>query len=229
VIDDAHLDEVLASIGSLLVLEPAAATVPEPHRARVPRRRRRWLAGGAAAAALTIAGLSPLRGAVADWLGIGSTHVEVRPDPDAVPADLPGIQDGATPISQRAAAERLDAQLVERLAATDLGAPAGFATIVEGGVLVVWPDHTTLWVHVRELDAGTWLEKLVVSDQQVQHVDDLGDDALALVGAHVLATPERTVRAGTTVLWTRGTTELRLAGDHPLDELIQIARTLDDR
>ena len=100
-IDDTHLDEVLASIGPLLVLEPLPAAAVTPEIARPPRRWRRWLAGGAAAAVLTIAGVSPLRSAVADWLGIGSTHVEVRPDPDVVPADLPGITDEAMPISPR--------------------------------------------------------------------------------------------------------------------------------
>jgi len=224
VIDDAHLDDVLASIGALLVLEPAPAAASPEVRSR---RWRRWAAGGAAAVALTIGGLSPLRGAIADWLGIGSTHVEVRPDPDAVPIHLPGIDDHAIPISPRDAGARLDPELVERLDATDLGPPAGFATIAEGGVLVVWPDHTTLWVHGIGMGADGWLEKLVASDQQVQPVDDLGDDALAVVGDHVLATPDRTVRAGTTVLWTRGPTELRLAGDRPLDDLVAIARALD--
>lgn len=226
-IDDTHLDEVLASIGPLLVLEPLPAAAVTPEIARPPRRWRRWLAGGAAAAVLTIAGVSPLRSAVADWLGIGSTHVEVRPDPDLVPADLPGITDQAMPISPRQAEGRLDPQLRERLDDTELGDPAGFALIPEGGVLVVWPDGTTLWVHSNGMGVDGWLEKLVASDEQVHHVDDLGDDALAVLGAHVLETPDRTVRAGTTVLWTRGTTELRLAGDRPVEELIAVARLLD--
>jgi hypothetical protein len=226
-IDDAHLEEVLASIGPLLVLEPAAVTAVTPELAGSPRRWRRWIAGGAAAAVLAIGGLSPLRGAVADWLGIGSTQVEVRPDPDAVPASLPGIADGAMPISPRQAAGRLEPQLLERLDDTELGAPAGYALIPEGGVLVVWSDRTTLWVHGSRMGVDGWLEKLVATDQQVQRVDDLGDDALAVLGDHVLETPDRTVRAGTTVLWTRGATELRLAGDRPLDELVEAARVLD--
>jgi hypothetical protein len=227
VIDDVHLDVVLASIGSRLVLDPAESTVRAPQPARASWQWRRWLGGGVAATVLAVVGLSPVRGAVADWLGIGSTHVEVRPDADAIPEDLPGIQAGATPISRRQAEDRLDPSLVERLNTTDLGPPAGFATIIEGGVLVVWPDHTTLWVHGGQADARRWLEKLVASDQQVQPVDHLGDDALALVGDHVLTTPARTVAAGTTVLWTRGSTELRLAGDRPVDDLIEIARNLD--
>jgi hypothetical protein len=228
-IDDAHLDEVLASIGPLLVLEPAAATAVTPVAARSPRRWRRWIAGGAAAAVLAIGGISPLRSALADWLGIGSTRVEVRPDPDATPASLPGIDDRAMPISPRQAAGRLEPELLERLDDTQLGAPAGFALIPEGGVLVVWPDRTTLWVHGRGMGVDGWLEKLVATDQQVQRVDDLGDDALAVLGDHVLETPDRTLRAGTTVLWIRGATELRLAGDHALDELIAAARVIDGR
>jgi hypothetical protein len=225
-IDDAHLDEVLASIGPLLVLEPAAVTAETPHVVRAPRRWRRWIAGGAAATVLAIGGISPLRSAVADWLGIGSTRVEVRPDPDATPVSLPGIDDRATPISPRQAAGHLEPELLERLDDTELGAPAGFALIPEGGVLVVWSDRTTLWVHGRRVDVDGWLEKLVATDQ-VQRVDDLGDDALAVVGDHVLETPERTLRAGTTVLWTRGATEFRLAGDRALDELIAAARVID--
>lgn len=226
-IDDARLDEILADIGARLVLDADLATAPALPRIHRRPRTRRWLLAVAAGAGLTIGGLSPLRGAVADWLGIGSTQVEVRPDADAIPADLPGIDDRAVPISRRQAEARLDPDLIERLDSTELGPPDGFATIPEGGVLVVWPDRTTLWVHEAFMGVDGWLEKLVSHDQQVQRVDGLGDAALALVGDHVLETPRRTIRAGTTVLWTRNTIELRLAGDRPVGELIEIARILD--
>ena len=98
-IDDPRLDEVLASIGPLLVLEPATGS----RRGTGARRRRWWARLGALVAALAsrCSVSSPLRGAVADWLGIGSTQVEVRPDA-VVPDSLPMIDDGATPISPAA-------------------------------------------------------------------------------------------------------------------------------
>jgi hypothetical protein len=227
VIDDLRLEQVLADIGPRLVLDAELATAPAPPPNRRRRPRGRWLLVAAAAAGLTVGGLSPLGGAVADWLGVGSTHVAVRPGADVVPAELPGIEDRAVPISRRQAEARLDRGLVERLSATELGAPDGFATIPEGGVLVVWPDRTTLWVHQAFMDADGWLEKLVAQDHQVHRVDDLGDAGLAVAGDHILETPRRTLRAGATVLWTQGATELRLAGDRPVEELIEIARALD--
>lgn len=230
-IDDAHLDEVLASIGSRLVVETADAPAMRQAlvgAARPPRRSRwRWLVAGAVLAGVTGTAVAPRRGAVADWLGVGSTQVTVRPDLDVVPARLPGIATGATPISPRQASAELGPALAERVGTTLLGAPSGFATIPEGGVLAVWPDGTTLWVHHRDLDAGGWLEKLVAGDEQVQGIDDLGDSALAVIGTHVLETPNRTVRAGTTVLWTRDRTEYRLAGDHAVDILVAVARAID--
>lgn len=229
-IDDARLDEVLASIGPRLVVEAAEAPVRREAlvaAARPPRRSRgRWLVAGAVLAGVTGTAVAPWRGAVADWLGVGSTRVTVRPDLDVVPARLPGIATGATPISARQASAELGPALAERVGTSRLGAPSGFATIPEGGVLAVWPDGTTLWVHDRDMDAAGWLEKLVAGDEQVRRVDDLGDSALAVIGTHVLETPNRTVRAGTTVLWTRDRTEYRLAGDHTVDVLIAVAREL---
>jgi hypothetical protein len=228
-IDDARLDEVLAGIGPLLVVE-APESAPSRVPAAGPRPQRstwRWIAVGAALAGIATTAVSPWRGAMADWLGIGSTHVEVQPDLDAVPADLPGIDAGATPISARDAHGELGPALIARLGTTALGAPTGFATIPEGGVLTVWPDGTTLWVHDGMLDAGGWLEKLVGTDEQVQPVDRLGDEALAVVGTHVLETPNRRIRADTTVLWTVGGTEYRLAGALPVELLVDAARVLD--
>jgi len=160
--------------------------------------------------------------------GVGSTGDRVRPEMDEIPADLPGIDIGATPISSRDAEARLGTERFYRLAATDLGSPSGFADVSEGGLLVVWPDRTTLWVHDARMDVSVWLEKLVATDQQVDRVEGLGDDALAVIGDHLLETPHRTIRASTTVLWVHGSTEYRLAADLDVDTLIALAADLDE-
>jgi hypothetical protein len=123
-----------------------------------------------------------------------------------------------------------------RLDGTELGAPAGFASMPEGGVLVVWPDGSTLWLHERPGggDAGdgdgagdVLLDKRVADADLVQRVEGLGDAALAVSGAHQLHTPHRGIAATTTVLWTSGAWELRLEADRPVEELVAIARDLD--
>ncbi len=219
--DDAHLEAVLASIGPLLVLEPlTSAQSPPPWR-------RWWARLGVVVAALGVAvlGVAPLRGAVADWLGIGSTQVDVRPD-SVVPESLPSIDAGASLISPTVAAAQLGQPTFDRVVDSALGEPSGFALVPEGGVLTVWPDGTTLWVHTADVDPSMWLQKLVGSAEDVSAVDGLGDDAIAIAGDHVLQTPHRTVAAPNTVLWTDGPLEFRLAGDAPIDDLIDTARNL---
>jgi len=222
-IDEHRLDEVLASIAVYLDIDPAPASAVAP-----ARWWRRWwgrLGIAVAAASVTVLGVSPLRGAVADWLGIGSTQVEVRPDA-VVPDSLPMIDDGAIPISPADAADWLGEERFDRVRSTELGEPAGFAMLPEGGVLTIWPDGTTLWVHTADMEPGIRLQKLVSAGEQVQPVADLGDDALVIVGDHVLETPHRAVASGTTVLWIEGDQELRLAGPGAADELIERARDL---
>ena len=88
---DAHLTLVLVSVGEHLDTDPTSAMVSTADHPR-PRR---WLAIAAAIVALLVGAtlvIAPVREAVADFLGIGSTAVEVVPESEAEPAGLPTIE-----------------------------------------------------------------------------------------------------------------------------------------
>jgi hypothetical protein len=238
-LDDDRLAEVLASVGALLVtvpditLDPAVVRTPARTRQRStpsPRWRWRWRWQWAPAlAAVLIAAVvltvAPVRSAVAGWLGIGSTSIQIDPTPPSTVAALPSIDAGLRRIDRASAAAQLGS-LPVGLDATTLGPPAGFATMPEGGVLVVWADATTLWIHDADVEAGMLFDKLVQSGQSVQSVDELGDQALVISGDHFLRTPHRMIAATTSVLWQSDDREYRLESDRDGAELIALARQI---
>jgi hypothetical protein len=224
-LDDDRLAEVLASMRDLLVIESSDARAPAGDRRRRPFR---LLALAAAAMTATVLSVSPLRGAVADWLGIGSTRIDIDPTRFSTTIPHPSIDEGLTRIDLAVAEARLGRSLPP-LDTTALGAPEGYSLMPEGGILVVWSDRSTLWIHSGEFDAGVLFDKLVSAESDVQRVDDLGDDALAVSGDHFLHTPRRTVVATTTVLWRSGLWEYRLEADRDQPALIALARQLDEQ
>lgn len=238
-LDDERLADVLASVGALLVtvpdITPDPAVVRAPAGARqwsTPSRRWRWrwrwqwapvlAVALIAAIVLTVA---PVRSAVAGWLGIGSTSIQIDPTPPSTVAALPSIDAGLRRIDRATAAERLGS-LPVALDATTLGPPSGFATMPEGGVLVVWADGTTLWIHDADIEAGMLFDKLVQSGQSVQSVDELGDQALVISGDHFLRTPHRMIAATTSVLWQSDEREYRLESDRDRAALVELARQI---
>jgi hypothetical protein len=226
-LDDDRLDAVLASVGRWLETSaPGAEARPAPV-GDVGRRRRRPYAVAALAAAAVVTAIvvtvAPVREAVADWLGIGSTRIEIEPTPSGR-TPTAGIQTGL-PLVDRVTAEGVfDFDLPSD--ATALGPPAGFARMPEGGVLVVWPDGSTLWIHTETVDPDMYLKKLVGSAATVQRVDGLGDSALVVSGPHRLETPHRRVSASTTVLWRVGPLEHRLESDRSPEDLVTLAREI---
>ena len=234
-LDDDRLADVLTSVGAELVtapdstLDPAVVRPPARTRRRsMPSIRWRWqwapvLAVGLIAA--IVLAVAPVRSAVAGWLGIGSISIQIDPTPPSTVAPLPSIDAGLRRIDRTAAAERLGS-LPPALDATTLGPPTGFATMPEGGVLVVWPDATTLWIHDAEIEAGMLFDKLVQAGQSVQPVDLLGDRALVISGEHFLRTPHRAIAATTSVLWQSNDREYRLESDRDDAELIELARQI---
>lgn len=222
-LDDDRLHVVLASMTELLVTDAAAARVA--HR---PRRVAPAIWVGVAVAAViaaTVLAVAPLRHTVADWLGIGSTAIEIDPTAASTISSLPSITLDLTRID-RAGAEATLGVALPSFEGTELGAPQGFALMPEGGVLVVWSDRTTLWIHRLSIPTDVLFTKMVAAGSMVQRVDDLGDDALAVSGEHVLRTPHRTVAAATTVLWRQRELEYRLDADRDVDALIDLARAL---
>ena len=108
------LADVLASVGALLVTvpdsTPATANVRAParaHRRSMPSIRWRWqwapvLAVGLIAA--IVLAVAPVRSAVAGWLGIGSTSIQIDPTPPSTVAPLPSIDAGLRRIDRATAA-----------------------------------------------------------------------------------------------------------------------------
>jgi hypothetical protein len=222
-LDDDRLAEVLASMRDLLVTQPADAAAPSVDRRHRPMS---IIALAAAAAAVAVVSVSPLRGAVADWLGIGSTRIDIDPTLFPTTAPLPAIDEGLQRIDLAAAEQRLGIELPP-LDTAELGSPTGYSLMPEGGILVIWSDMSTLWIHSDDVaDPGAMFDKLVSLEADVQRVDDLGDEALAVSGRHFLYTPHRTVAATTAVLWRSGGWEYRLESDRDQRSLIAIARQL---
>ncbi|MGD9703895.1 MAG: hypothetical protein AB7Q42_10415 [Acidimicrobiia bacterium] len=229
-VDDDHLADVLASVGALLVTVPDAAPLVTPSRkpamGRLAHRRRwQWAPVIVAIATATVLLVAPLRSAVAGWLGIGSTSIRIDPSSASTLAPLPSIDAGLSRIDRATAEARLGS-LPPALDTTALGTPDGFATMPEGGVLVVWPDSSTLWIHSANGEPDVLFHKLVAAGEQVDRVDDLGDEAIVISGGHVLRTPHRTIAATTVVLWQSGSREHRLESDRDAPEVIELARQL---
>jgi hypothetical protein len=238
-LDDERLAEVLASVGQLLVTAPVVSTASpsSPVSRALPEgpasvRASRWRSApavalaGIAACLIVVLAVAPLRSAVADWLGIGSTRIEIDPIPPSTVAPLLPIDADLPRIDRDAAEVRLGAPLPQ-LDTSSLGAPAGYARMPEGGVLVIWPD-ATLWIHEEVIEPDMYFDKLISAGQDVQRVDDLGEGAFVISGDHVLRTPHRMVSATTTVLWQADRREYRLEADADAATLIDVARQLAD-
>lgn len=223
-LSDERLATVLASVGEHLDLDgPGRDVSAEASAAPRIRLRPALLAAAAAIVAIALAAavFAPVRSAVADWLGIGSTSLERVPDVDD--EGLAPIDDGLVRISIEEAERRLGRPL-GHISTTALGPPATISEMPEGGVLVGWPEGaTTLWIHAVDPDAGTLLTKILSSDTGVTEVSGLGDVAVAIEGPHVLQTPHRRIAAGTVLIWADGPTELRLESDLPLTTLTTLA------
>jgi hypothetical protein len=231
---DEQLALVLASVGEHLVLidEPA----PE-HGSPVPSSgagseswRRQGMAVAAAVVlvvALAVGALvAPVREAVADWLGLGSTRIEQTPDGRSDPAGLPSLDATLVPVTPAAAAAELGQPLPE-IDTTLLGAPNLVALAPEGGVIMGWDQgETTLWVRRLGDPADVWMHKLASLDVRIEQVDGLGDAALSVEGDHVLATPDRRLAADTVVLWIDVGLEYRLESDLDLETMLDIARAV---
>ena len=130
-------------------LDVGAPAAPSAHRHST------WLRRLAVAAVILIAllvvglAVAPVRSAVADWLGIGSTHV-VKVPGGVDTSGLPLIQERLRPVS-RAEAEAVLRHPLPTVAA--LGDPQIVVLPPEGGVLMGWTEgNTTLWMHPIDID-----------------------------------------------------------------------------
>jgi RNA polymerase sigma-70 factor, ECF subfamily len=189
----------------------------------------------AVALALAVGLVAPVREAVADWLGIGSTRIDRSPAGDGTGGEdaepRPAVGEGlapATPAQVEAALGATPGAL--GLHASDLGEPEVTALAPEGGVILAWSGATTLWVRPGENRPGPFVKRPTGDgDLEVEHVGGLGDEALVVEGDHVLDTPGRSLAATTAVLWLDGGREFRLEGTVSAERLVAIARSFGPR
>ena len=216
---DARLEEILVSVGAHLVVDAPSA-----------QRGSTWIRRLAVAAvilvALLVAGLAvaPVRSAVADWLGIGRTHV-VKVPGGVDTSGLPLIQERLTPVTHDEAERALGHSLPTVEA---LGDPHVLVLPPEGGVIMAWPEgRTTLWVHSIDVDPRVFLDKLVAVGERVEPVEGVGDAALYVEGTHILETPGRTLAARSVLLWVQDGVEYRLESDLTRDQMIEVAKSVE--
>lgn len=228
---EARLDAVLASVGTHLVV-PDGARLVAPVGDRRPARSHAGRLALAAAVLLVVliavgALVTPVRDAVADWLGIGNTRVEQVPARDGDPAGLPMFSADAIPTTATAAAARLGRPIpvVRRL-----GRPERFLVPPEGGVLMAWPrGRTTLWVIPETGEGPPLVKKLLTYVDHTQAVEGLGEQALLVDAAHVLETPTRRVAAGRVLLWIEDGLQYRLESDLSPHQMIELAQSVRAR
>ncbi len=227
-LSEEHLVELLTRIGPDLVLPDSGppSFLVSPARSRTRRRITAIVATIALIGSGAIA-IPPVRAAIKSWFGIGSTRIEISPTPPSVTANA-GISSDLPRITQKAAASLLG-QLGTELPELDdpsLGTPI-FAEMPEGGVVAVWNDGSTLWVHGATIQPSMLFKKLASDNNVIRPLGDLGDDGVIIEGDHFLQTPHRVVAASTTVLWIRGTTEFRFEADGRIGDIEARARELD--
>lgn len=217
-LDDDRLAIVLASVGAHLVVEGEGT-----ERTAGGRWSRPLLAAAVVLALGTgaVLAIAPARRVVSDWFGAGRVEVELVRDTEPV-ASLPSFTDAARHIDPAAATEVLGRPMPD-VSGSSLGAPSGWWTVPEGGVLVGWADgKTSLWVTRDE----ALLEKTVGSADVVEPIDGLGDEAFSVAGDHLLVTPHRRVAAESVVVWSHDGLTFRLEGTADTDTLVAIARQL---
>lgn len=195
----------------------AIAAEPRGHR-------RRPSFAVAAAIVLLVCGLimvvAPARSAVAGWLGIGNTSVDVVDDlPDVTPTTFPTAAttapapDAPVPIPD----ERLTGPLITR-ETRDLG-----------GVTETVLRYADVTLSATTVASDISFRKAVtVAEAVTSTIVTDGEPALWIEGAHT-----RTIREITefveesTLIWIRDGFEIRLTGDLSLDEAIAIGESLD--
>jgi RNA polymerase sigma factor (sigma-70 family) len=221
-------------------------------RARGRLRAQLGTALAVAAAVAMAAGLvTPVRQAVAGWLGVGTTRIEQVPAGRAPEAGtLPPLLDGLRPLAGPVAAEALLGRPLPRVPVAD-DARAGAWHLAPGGagVVLAWRDGghvTSLWVVPAPAPGkGPGRVKLVTGagtgaaseggdggfaggapHPRVSPVPGLGEEALVVRGAHVLVAGGDTFAAGTAVLWVDDGLDLRLETTLSGRDAVTLARSV---
>ncbi|MDW3219870.1 MAG: hypothetical protein R8F63_14745 [Acidimicrobiales bacterium] len=231
---DAELGERLGALRD--AIEPVDVQLRIDLARDRPNRGRPIVQVAAAVLLLVVASvivIAPARTAVADWLGIGSTSIDIEDElPPATTIDPPATpSDDAAPTIEEAAADELE--LTVRLPRhPDLGDPVGWEIrSIEGGVrelVVDWSGpagdvRLTAW----SATADVAFRKIVTSEPVFdERLDTDGDPAVWLSGPHVRDLGDDAVLVDSTLLWIRDGVEYRLSGPElTLERAVELAAT----
>lgn len=220
--------------------EVIAGTMARVSAAPIPRRRRidawlarlaawrRWAVAGIAGLVVVVVLVPPIRAEVGDWFGFGGVIVRESPETTPPSAPDPPTLEGEFSLAQARNRVEFDVFVPRALGAPD-------AVDVTGGrriVSMVWntPDGA---IRLDEFD-GTLqpvFVKKIYSDAVVAEIE--GEMALWLDEPHEVVVldgdgsayeaPAR--RAGSTLIWQRGSTTLRLEGEIGRSRALEIARS----
>jgi ABC-type cobalt transport system substrate-binding protein len=199
-----------------------------------PTRSRRPMAIAAVVvllAALIVVAIAPARTAVADWLGLGRTSVEII---DELPPAEPARPPSEPPRGEQADIESILAaarsQLGMEIALPDVsitGEPIGWEIRAIGQtreLVVAWRDLT---MTARAAEFAEPIRKVVTPTAIVSSaVTTDGDPALWIEGLHVRVIGETPEEVGNTLLWIARAVEYRLSGSLDRDRAVAIASSL---
>jgi RNA polymerase sigma-70 factor (ECF subfamily) len=168
---------------------------------------------------------APARQAVADWLGVGSTHIERTRD-RVQPSGSPPFGANVRPASPDAIAARLGGPPPD-VAHSSLGRPDRAGLVEPGQVVLYGWRRGGATLAVQPVAGGPSVTKFLNLDDRVVVVPGLGDEAVGVDAAHVMETEGRRFAANRVVLWRRGDRVYRLESNLRWDEMVRIAREID--
>jgi hypothetical protein len=238
-LDDAALGEHLRPLAD--TIEPHGIDLVAAVRASLdestppaPGRTRRPLAVAAVVfilAGVLVLAVAPARTAVAGWLGLGSTSVEIV---EELPLAEPAAPPQTPPEGQRADYETIRGAALTQLGLAVLlpdesliGEPAGWEVRGTGATkeLVVSWDGITMTA--RDAATAASIRKFVTTGDVVSaDLTTDGEPALWIEGRHVRDTGESVESTGNTLLWIAADVEYRLFGELDRAEAVELASSL---
>lgn len=226
-------DELVAQVMAGLQAEPAPRRPARTagHRQRAGdwlRARRRAVVAALAALLVGLAITPPVRAAVAEWFGFGGVIVREAPHPG--PRTAPPPPSATSDLTLRQAGELVTFTPV---APSALGTPDGVEVSGDRRVLsLTWSDNGRM-VRLDQFD-GTLSPVMAKLAHDVGIFTVAGIEYLWVERPHevVVVDPDGTERsesarlAGSTLIWERAGTTLRLEADVTRERAVVIARSL---
>lgn|SRR5690625_3110494 len=225
---DALVDRIAAVVGD--------APVPQRRRADVWIGRFtawwRWCVAGIAGLLVLVLLVPPIRATVVDWFGFGGVIVRESPSPGPTDAPEPPTIDSGMSLAHARGLVDFEVRLPSALGRPDAVDVTNKRRILsmswdtsEGNVRLDQFDGAPKPVFMKEIysdaDVADVRGAMALWFDEPHEVVVLGDDGTSY------ETPPRL--AGSTLIWQRGDTTLRLEGDLGRQHALEVARSVGDR